>query len=193
MSLEHRGFGKGDEAGDVLALTGTAGILAAGGEFVHHTVETVNGRAVRGLLGSFLSKGRLTGLSLGDGIALPAGGVAFFVLEQHGGQGLADMSFDVAGQHAQEDVGFDMVHGAVVNRTDADVKALDAPEGLFDPAQALVGAHAVFGVAFPRRFGCADDVDAVEARLARDVFAVAREGEVAVAYVEEEVFANSVL
>ena len=98
MSLEIRGFGERGEPSGVFPLANAAGVLAAGGEFVHQAVEAVDGPAVRGLFGPLVSLQRLAGLGLGDGIAAPSGRVEFFVLGKLGklgtDYGLFDFSCD---------------------------------------------------------------------------------------------------
>ena len=99
MSLEIRGFSERGETPDVFALADAAGVFAAGGEFVHQALKAVDGPAVRGLFSLLLSLNGLAGLGLGDGIAVPANRVEFFVLEQHRSDGLARVPFDIVCEH----------------------------------------------------------------------------------------------
>jgi hypothetical protein len=59
------------------------------------------------------------------------GGVGVFVIEDQGSQGLAQVPFDVVGQHADEDVGADTVGQAMVDGSDFEVDALAGAEGAF--------------------------------------------------------------
>src|SRR5207249_4627276 len=58
---------------------------------------------------------------------------------------LAQEPLHIVGQQAQKDMGPNMVLGAVANRADSQIEALETAKGPFDLSQALVATHRVCG------------------------------------------------
>ena len=78
------------------------------------------------------------------------------------------MPLHVVGEHAHEDMRADPLSGVVVDRAHLEVHGLEAAEGAFDGAQALVGAHGLLGVEFARRHAGAHHVQPVQGCLRGD-------------------------
>jgi hypothetical protein len=93
---------------------------------------------------------------------------------------MAQMPFDVQGEHAQEDVRADAVLEAVVNRADLQLGALERAKVALDLFELLVSAHHVGRVEPFGGDGGAQDVDAVQGGLLGDSCVLALEVEVAV-------------
>ncbi len=109
-ALIWRGFG---EHGDVGAGAGVADLVAGqGGEVVEQAREAAQRIAKFVVLGGGLGVGVGGALGGGDGV-VPLGWV--FVGECHWGPGLAQVPDEVAGEHADQHVGFDAVVEAVVD------------------------------------------------------------------------------
>lgn len=124
---------------------GSTEISAARGEIGQEGVEAVDGKAIRGKTGGFLSAHGARRLGGGDGIAAPTVGVEFFVLEQKRCPGFAHVPLDVVGQEAQEDVCADVIVGAMANGAHQNVHALQTAKGLFHQAEVFVLAHDIVG------------------------------------------------
>ena len=90
------------------------------------------------------------------------------ILEQQGRQLLAHVPVDVIGEHAEEDVRPHAAGEPVVDGADVEVDRLEVAEGALDVGEALVGEHRVRGVEGLGRRRGAQDVEAVERRLAGD-------------------------
>lgn len=87
--------------------------------------------------------------------------------------GLAQVPFDVEGEHAEEHVRAHALLEAVMDRADLELGALEHTEVALDLLELLVGAHEVGGVeTLPGNRG-AQDVDAVERGLLGDLLALA--------------------
>jgi len=100
VSVEVGGFGEYGESRGVFSLAGPERILAAGGEFFHQGLKAVNGPSVAGLSGLFFALDGFSGLGLGGGVAVPAVGVEFSVLEEHANPCLSHVPFDVIREQA---------------------------------------------------------------------------------------------
>src|SRR5436189_3526195 len=107
--------------------------------------------------------------------AWAGGGIV--VVEQHGFETLAHVPFDMAGEHAQEDMGAHPGRQPMVDRAQVQIDGLEAAKGALDPGEALVGAdHVVGRQGFVFDAG-ADDIKAVEPGFAGDAGWVAAKGE----------------
>jgi len=106
-------------------------------------------------------------LALATGSAVAAGCSS---LKSRGSPGFAQVPGQVVAEHAEKDVGSDALFEVMVDGTDLELGALECLEGALDLGQLLVGAHDLGG----RQLGLADvgaqDVDAFERRLGRDLF-----------------------
>ena len=109
--------------------------------------------------------------------ALAGSGGRVVVVKQDGFEALAHVPFDMAGEHAQEDVGAHPRREPVVDRPQVEIDSLEAAESALDPGEALIGADHVFGrQGFVLDAG-ADDIKAVEPGLVGDAGVVAGKGE----------------
>ena len=97
MPLEIGGFGECGEADGLFALSGAAGVLAAGGEFLDQALKVVDRPSICCLAVLFFALDCFAGLSLGHGVSAPTVGFEFFVLEEHRSQRFAHVPFDVVG------------------------------------------------------------------------------------------------
>ena len=157
------------------------------GEVGEEGGEAVDGEAVGGFSGA-----GLVGCGFGDaggfdgGGAGGAGGGSVVVLEEEGGEPLSQVPLEVVGEHAEEDVGADVVGG--MDEDGADLEgALDGAEGALDAGEALVCLDGGVG---PEGVGVeagADDIDAVELGFGGDAVLAAGPGEPVVGDVDAEV------
>src|SRR5215831_7750669 len=109
--------------------------------------------------------------------ARASGGDGILVIEQHGFEALAHVPFDVAGEHAQKDVGAHPRRQPVVDRAEVQIDGLQAAKGALDMGEVLVGADDTLGrQGFVRNAGT-DDVKTIEPSLGRDARGVAGNGE----------------
>ncbi len=102
------------------------------------------------------------------------------------------MPGQVVGEHAEEDVRPDAVFEAVVDRADLELGALEGAECALDLFEALVGAHDVAGWQRSRGNARAQDVEAVERGLGRDLGGLARVTEAGVRDLDLEVLLDAV-
>ena len=87
------------------------------------------------------------------------------------------MPFDMAGEHAQEDMGAHPRCQPMVDRSQVQIDSLETAEGALDAGEALIGAdHALGCQGFVVDAG-ADDIKAVEPGLGGDAVGIAHEGE----------------
>src|SRR6516165_1947233 len=149
-----------------------------GGEVTQQAVEAVQRTAIGGNFDGALAQRRWRGLSRGDDRgALAGGGSGIVVIEQHGSQALAHVPFDVAGEHAQEDMGAHPRRQPVVDWAEVQIDGLQAAEGALDMGKVLVGPDNALG---RQRFALdagADDVKTIEPGLSSDARGVAGEAE----------------
>src|SRR6516165_926203 len=112
--------------------------------------------------GALAQRGR-RGLGRGnDRGALAGGDGEIVVVEQHGFETLAHVPLDMAGEHAQEDMGAHPGRQPMVDRAQMQIDGLEAAKGALDPGEALVGAdHVVGRQGFVFDAGT-DDIKAVE-------------------------------
>src|SRR5436189_2371590 len=106
--------------------------------------------------------------------AWAGGGIV--VIEQHGFEALAHVPFDMAGEHAQEDMGAHPRRQPMVDRSQVQIDGLETAEGALDAGEALIGAdHALGRQGFVLDAG-ADDIKAVEPGLLGDAEGTAGKG-----------------
>ena len=99
------------------------------------------------------------------------------IVEQHGGEHVAHVPFDVAGEHAQQDMGADPAGSIVEDGADLEIDDLAASEGALHGGELFVCAHHVLGAEVAFGHTGADDTEAVEPGLLDDVFVIALEVE----------------
>ena len=112
-------------------------------------------------------------------------------MEQERCQRLAQIPFDVIGEHAQEHMGAHAI-GVPVKRIGRISRSTVFIErkAQFDSGEILVGLNRVRGAEVLSRHAGADDIDAVELGLGRDLIGLAGPAEVSVADVEGEVLGH---
>ena len=66
-------------------------------------------------------------------------------MEEERRQGVAQMPFDVIGEHAEEDMGAHAVCRPVSDRPDVEIDGFQGPEGAFDTGEILIGLHRLGG------------------------------------------------
>src|SRR5215467_12351145 len=150
----------------------------AGGEVTQQAVEAVQRTAIGGNFAGALAQRRWRGLSRGDDRgALAGGGSGIVVIEQHGSQALAHVPFDMAGEHAQEDMGAHPRRQPVVDWAEVQIDGLQAAEGALDMGKVLVGTDNALGrQGFVLDAGT-DGVKTIEPGLSSDARGVAGEAE----------------
>src|ERR1700736_3256806 len=134
---------------------------AMGGEFAGALAQP----ARRGLGGS------------DDRGALAGRGSGIVVVEEDGFEALAHVPFDMAGEHAQEDMGAHPRRQPVMDRAEVQVDGLQAAKGALDAGEALIRANHVIGGQDVILDAGADDIKAVEPSLVGDAGRVAAKGE----------------
>ena len=138
-------------------------------EAVHR--EAIRGRAM-GLFGD--SRGRA--LRLGNDAGSEGfGGRLLGVVVEHRGEALAQMPFDVIGEHAQKDVSAYARCGPMEDRPDLQIDGLDTANSTFDLGEAFIGPDRGAIVEGRDWEVGADHIDAVEARLGVDCILLASE------------------
>ena len=160
------GLGWALEAGGVLAFAYTAGIGTERGQGTEQAIEGAEREAFLRAFGPFLGLRCGRRFGRGHGIARGADLREFLVDEEEGSQGFAHMPFDIVRQHTQEQVSADASLQAVMDGADAQVQALERPEGLLDIAQAFVSPHGVLCAQRVGRLWRADDIDPIQCLLA---------------------------
>ena len=143
-------------------------------ELLEQSPEVVDVLArARALRGCF-PPGLRRAFGLGDGRVADR---AVLVVEQHRGERVAHILFDIVREHADQEVGADPRLEAVADRADLEVGRLHRPERPLDPAQSLVGfddgggGHPLFLHIGP------DHVESVQGRLVGDILLFAPPGE----------------
>ena len=174
--LEWRGAGEHREGG-----RGTSGegdlVEGEGCEIVEEGAEAVDGVAVGSSPGVRPCLGALGDPSGLDGrVPGGAGRRAVVVLEQERREAPAHVPLDVVGEHAEEDVGADVVGGIDIDGTHPE-EVLDGAEGLLDTGEALVGFDGRLAADGLGGEAGADDIDAVELGLGRDAVVAPGPGE----------------
>jgi len=111
-------------------------------------------------------------------------------VEQERRQHLAQMPLDVIGEHAQEDMRAHAVGGPMANGADFQIDGFHRAEGLFHSGEILVCLHRMRGTEVLSRHTGANDIDAIELGLGRDLIDLAGPSEVAIADVEGEVLGH---
>src|SRR5262249_34906999 len=122
-----------------------------------------------------------------DGVG---GGRWVFVVEEQWLPGLAQVPGEVVGERAEEDVRFDAVFEAVVDRAQLEW-AFEGAEGALDLFELFVGADDLGRFEFAVGDAGAEQVDAVEGRLGRDLVLLAREDEAGIGDLELEVLSDA--
>src|SRR5262249_12745335 len=104
-------------------------------------------------------------------------GSGILVIEQDRFEAFAHVPFDLAGEHAQEDMGAHPRREPVVDRTKVKVGGLQAAKGALDAGEVLVGGNDTIGrQGFVLDAG-ADNVKTVEPGFGGDASGVAGKGE----------------
>src|SRR5579859_4217078 len=111
-------------------------------------------------------------------------------MEQQRCQSIAQVPFDMIGEHAEEDVGSYPVCGPVADRSDLQIDGLHVAEVALDAREVLAGLHRLVGIKPRGRHRGADHVDTVEASIGVDLLGPPPEAEVAVADLDREVVAH---
>ena len=102
--------------------------------------------AIGGEFAGALAQRRRRGLCGGDDRGALAGGASrIVVVEQHGFEALAHVPFDMAGEHAQKDMGAHARGEPVVDRPDVQIDGLQAAEGALDMGKVLIGTDNALG------------------------------------------------
>src|SRR5258706_5907931 len=98
-------------------------------------------------------------------------------MEEQRGQRLAQMPFDVIGEHAKKDMGTNAIGGPMADRANLEIDGLQATESALDAGQILVGLDALRRAHRVGRQAGADDIEPLETGLSRDAVqgAAARE------------------
>ena len=93
-----------------------------------------------------LAQCRRRGLAGSDDRGALAGrGNGIVVVEEDGFEALAHVPFDMAGEHAQEDMSTHPRRQPVMDRAEAQVDGLQAAKGALDAGEALIRANHVIG------------------------------------------------
>src|SRR5713101_9986194 len=108
----------GDQGKAVSSVEGGGHLVeGAGGEIAQQALEAVNRTAIGGEFAGALAQSGRRGLGGGDDRgALAGSGGGVVVVKQDGFEALAHVPFDMAGEHAQEDVGAHPRREPVVDR-----------------------------------------------------------------------------
>src|SRR6267154_2694566 len=97
--------------------------------------------------------------------------------DQHRFEALAHVPFDMAGEHAQENMGAHPRRQPMVDRSQVQIDSLETAEGALDAGETFIGAdHALGRQGFVLDAG-ADDIKAVEPGLCGDADGTAGKGE----------------
>ena len=179
------------EHGQVGVGAGDADLVAGeGGQVLEQVTEAAVGVAVLVAL--------VGGLGLGGGGALGGGdGVVAvgwcLVGEGQRRPGFAEVPDQVAGEHADQHVGFDSLFEAVVDGAQVQVVDLDGAEVTFDVGEVLVGEYHAGRVQLFGIDAGAQHVDAVEGGFGVDLGLLAFDGQAGVGDGDLEVFADLVV
>src|SRR5271169_4482386 len=175
------GWGSNQSKAVSLVESGGHCVDGAGGEIAQQAVEAVDRAAISGEFAGALAQRRRRGPRGGDDRGAFAGGASrIVVVEQHGFEALAHVPFDMAGEHAQEDMGAHPRRQPMVDRSQVQIDSLQAAKGALDAGEALIGAdHALGRQGFVFDAG-ADDIKAVEPGLVGDAVGIAGKGEAVV-------------
>src|SRR5215472_2835955 len=187
--------GRGGHQREAVSLVESGGhpVQRAGGEIAQQALEAVDRVALWGEFAGALAQGGRRGLGGGDDrSALTSGGHRVIIIKQDRFEALAHVPFDMAGEHAEEDMGAHPRGEPVVDRADVQIDGLEAAKGALDPSQPLVGAdHVICRQGLILKAG-ADDIKAVEPCLLGDAGLVAAKGEAVLGDGDVEVFGELV-
>ena len=99
------------------------------------------------------------------------------LVEQHRGEALPHVPFQIIGQHAEQDVRAHPGCGPMEHRTQFEIDSFQRAEGVLDAAETFVSAHCGGSVGVCGRQIGADHIDAVERGLGGDADRVLGEAE----------------
>ncbi len=121
--FEGAGLGRGELWIEQEVVLGSAGgshrVAGEGAEFAEQSAEAVHRQPVIGVLAGGLAAGRLGALRWGDdGRAGSGGFAALVIVEQDRGEPLAQVPLEVIGEHAEQDMGADVIGQAMMDRAD---------------------------------------------------------------------------
>ena len=167
------------------------GVAGHGAEMVDQTGEAIDAVAIGVALDRLLGPRGWRGLCRHHRRrALGARAIEIGVVEQERGQRLAQMPFDIIGEHAQKDMGPHAIGIPVPNGADLEIDGLHGAERPLDPREIFVRLDRMRSAEILGRHGGPDDIDAIEPGFGRDLRGLAGKGEVAIADIEGEVFGH---
>src|ERR1700736_3400806 len=174
------GRGWGGYQGKAVSIIERRGHLVegAGGKVTQQALEAMDWAAMGGEFAGALAQRARRGLGGSDDRGALAGrGSGIVVVEEDGFEALAHVPFDMAGEHAQEDMGAHPRRQPVMDRAEVQVDGLQAAKGALDAGEALIRANHVIGGQDVILDAGADDIKAVEPSLVGDAGRVAAKGE----------------
>src|ERR1700730_1868259 len=174
------GRGWGGYQGKAVSIIERRGHLVegAGGKVTQQALEAMDWAAMGGEFAGALAQRARRGLGGSDDRGALAGrGSGIVVVEEDGFEALAHVPFDMAGEHAQEDMGAHPRRQPVMDRGEVQVDGLQAAKGALDAGEALIRANHVIGGQDVILDAGADDIKAVEPSLVGDAGRVAAKGE----------------
>src|SRR5215471_5765631 len=169
----------GDQAEAISLVEGAAHLVeCAGREVAQQAVKAVDRAAIGGDFAGTLAQRGQRRLSRGDDRgALAGGGSGIVVIEQHRFEALTHVPFDMAGKHAQEDLGAHPRRQPMVDRAQVQIDGLQAAKGALDAGEVLVGADDTIGRQGIVLDAGADDVKTIEPGLGGDAGRIAGKAE----------------
>jgi hypothetical protein len=111
-------------------------VEGAGGEVVQQAVEAVDWAAIGGDFAGTLAQRGGRGLSRRDDRGVLAGGGGIRVIKQPRFEARAHVPFDMAGEHAQEDMGAHAWRQPMVDWAQVRIDGLEAAKGALDAGEA---------------------------------------------------------